>query len=182
MNFKTFLTKRFFFDIIKKYFELQNKWRKEGTALNNEYSQINNFLVKVFNEVLRTEEASLKTKESHNLSMREMHVIEAVCDGTQAGKNTASDIACSQGITAGTLTTTINTLVKKGFVQRQQDQRDKRVVRILPTEKGKSVNEVHSSFHHKMVSAIMSAMTEDELAMFVKGLAAVKNFFESNKK
>ncbi|MBW7572997.1 MarR family winged helix-turn-helix transcriptional regulator [Caproiciproducens faecalis] len=150
--------------------------------MNQEYSQMNDFLVNVFNEILRTEEASLKTKESHNLSMREMHIIESVCDGTRTGRNTASDIACSQGITAGTLTTTINTLVKKGFVERQQDQRDKRVVRIFPTDKGKSVNEVHSSFHHKMVSAIMSAMTEDELAMFVKGLAAVKDFFETSKK
>lgn len=150
--------------------------------MDNEYSQINDFLVKVFNEVLRTEEASLKTKESHNLSMREMHVIEAVCDGTRSGKNTASEIAFSQRITAGTLTTTINTLEKKGFVVRRQDQHDKRVVRIFPTDKGKSVNEVHSSFHHNMVSAIMSAMDEDELAMFVKGLAAVKSFLESNQK
>ena len=61
-----------------------------------EYSQINNFLVTVFNEVLRTEEISLKTKEFHNLSMREMHVIEAVCDAAKNGKNTASEIAFSQ--------------------------------------------------------------------------------------
>ncbi|QEY35250.1 MarR family transcriptional regulator [Caproiciproducens galactitolivorans] len=144
-----------------------------------EYSQINHFLVKVFNEVLRTEEASLKTKEFHNLSLREMHVIEAVCDAVQAAKNTASEIASSQRITAGTLTTTINTLEKKGYVERRQDQRDKRVVRIYPTEKGKTANQVHASFHHKMVSAIMSAMNEEELTVFVKGLAAVKNFLES---
>ena len=150
--------------------------------MSSEYSQINNFLVTVFNEVLRTEEASLKTKEFHNLSMREMHVIEAVCDGTKNARNTASEIASSQKITAGTLTTAIQTLEKKGFVLRSQDQRDKRIVRIIPTEKGITANEVHATFHHEMVSSIMSAMKEDELAMFVKGLAAVQDFLQNKSK
>lgn len=150
--------------------------------MSKEYSEINNFLVKVFNEVLRTEEASLKTKEFKNLSMREMHVIEAVCDAAENEKNTASEIACSQKITAGTLTATISTLEKKGFVVRCQDQKDKRVVRIFPTEKGKTANAIHQSFHHDMVSTIMSVLKEDELKIFVQGLAAVQNFLESNQK
>lgn len=150
--------------------------------MSNAYSEINNFLVTVFNEVLRTEEISLKTKEFKNLSMREMHVIEAVCDAAENKNNTASEIASSQKITAGTLTATIITLEKKGFVLRLPDQRDKRSVRIIPTEKGKIANEVHSSFHHEMVSSVISAMKEDELAMFVKGLAAVQDFLQNQSK
>lgn len=150
--------------------------------MSKEYSEINNFLVKIFNEVLRTEEASLRTKEFKNLSMREMHVIEAVCDAAASERNTASEVAFSQKITAGTLTTTISNLEKKGFVIRSQDQRDKRMVRIIPTEKGKTANEIHQSFHHEMVSSIMSVLNENELKVFVKGLAAVKRFFESNQK
>ncbi len=150
--------------------------------MSQEYSEINNFLVKVFNEVLRTEEASLKTKEFKNLSMREMHVIEAVCDANENEKNTASEIACSQRITAGTLTATISTLEKKGFVVRRQDKKDKRMVRIFPTEKGKTANEIHQSFHHEMVSSVISALKVDELKVFIKGLAAVQHFLESNQK
>ncbi len=143
------------------------------------YEQINNFLVTVFNEVLRTEEASLKTSKTHDLSIREMHVLEAVCNAEKTQNNTSSSIANSQRIAAGTLTTTINTLEKKGYVLRKQDSRDKRVVRISPTEKGKIANEIHSSFHHKMVNSIMSAMSPEELSMFVKGLDAVQKFFEN---
>jgi DNA-binding MarR family transcriptional regulator len=149
--------------------------------LSEEYSAINNFLVKVFNEILRTEEASLKTKEFKNLSLREMHVIEAICDATERKKNTASEIALSQRITAGTLTTAVNILEKKGYVKRCRDDTDKRVVRIFPTEKGKTANEVHQSFHHEMVSSIMSVLQGDELAMFVKGLKAVQQFLEESK-
>jgi DNA-binding MarR family transcriptional regulator len=151
-------------------------------GLTREYEKINHFLVTVFNEVLRTEEASLKTKEFKNLSMREMHVIEAVCEAVQNGKNTASEIAASQKITAGTLTTSIQTLEKKGYVVRTNDPLDKRVVRILPTQKGLTANGVHSDFHHQMVSSVMAAMTEEELKVFVKGLAAVQNFLQTEKK
>lgn len=150
--------------------------------MSKEYSEINNFLVRVFNEVLRTEEASLKKKDLKNLSMREMHVIEAVCDANENEKNTASEIAYSQKITAGTLTATISTLEKKGFVMRCQDKKDRRVVRIFLTEKGKTANEIHQSFHHEMVSSIMSVLKVDELKVFVRGLAAVQHFLESNQK
>lgn len=149
--------------------------------MSSTYSEINNFLVTVFNEVLRTEEMSLKTKDFKNLSMREMHVIEAVCNAVETESNTASQIASSQKITPGTLTATIITLEKKGFVLRQKDARDKRSIRIVPTEKGIHANEVHASFHHEMVSSIMSAMQEDELAMFVKGLASVQDFLKNKR-
>lgn len=150
--------------------------------MSREYSEINHFLVNVFNGILRTEEASLKTKEFKNLSMREMHVIEAVCDAAENRRNTASEIANSQNVTAGTLTTTISTLEKKGFVIRCQDQKDRRVVRIFPTEKGKNANEIHQNFHHEMVSSIISALSEEELLVFVKGLGTVQRFFEKKPK
>lgn len=149
--------------------------------MNSECEKINNFLVGVFNNILRTEESSLKERAS-NLSMREMHVIEAVCDAVTRRKNTASEIAFSQNITAGTLTTTVSTLEKKGFLVRRQDDRDKRMVRIFPTEKGKTANEIHQSFHHEMVSVIQSVLKEDELKVFVRGLAAVQHFFEGRRK
>jgi len=149
--------------------------------MDSESEKINSFLVSVFNNILRMEEASLKERAG-NLSMREMHVIEAVCDAVTRQQNTASEIALSQNITAGTLTATVSTLEKKGFLIRRQDDRDKRMVRIFPTEKGKTANEIHQSFHHEMVSAIQSVLKEDELKAFVRGLAAVQHFFESKNK
>lgn len=150
--------------------------------MSKEYSEMNHFLVNVFNAILRTEETSLKAGEFKNLSMREMHVIEAVCNAADNRRNTATEIANSQNITAGTLTTSISTLERKGFVARCQDQKDRRVVRIFPTEKGKNANEIHQNFHHEMVSSIMSALSEEELLVFVKGLGAVQRFFESKPK
>ena len=150
--------------------------------VNSEYAKINDFLVNVFNEILKTEEASLKTGGFQNLSVREMHVIEAVFDLQKTNKNTASNIAAAHGITSGTLATAINTLEKKGYVKREPDERDKRVVRIFVTEeKGMSAHKWHSLFHHDLVSSVMYAMNHDELKVFVKGLAAVYDFFKDQQ-
>ena len=40
--------------------------------------QLNTFLVNVFNNILRLEEASLAKGDFRNLSINELHVIEAV--------------------------------------------------------------------------------------------------------
>ncbi len=148
--------------------------------LDKEYSEINDFLVNIFNEILKTEEISLKRAHSLNLSIREMHIIEAACKAAATGENTASEIAFDQKITCGTLTTTINKLEKKGYVIRRQDQKDKRQVRIFPTEKGRLVNMVHASFHRKMILSVMSVLNEEELAAFVKGLGAISQFFKES--
>lgn len=148
-------------------------------VMDTEYQRINGFLVNIFNEILKTEEESLKKDPSHNLSIREMHTIETVCKAVESGENTASEIAAFQRITGGTLTTTVNRLEKKGYVLRMQDQKDKRQVRILPTEKGRLANMVHASFHKKMVQSVMAVLNEEELAAFVKGLETIEAFFRS---
>lgn len=143
-------------------------------------SELNYFLVKVFNEILRIEEDCLKAGEFKNLSVREMHVIEAVCD---AGKNAnrASDIAQALHISAGTLTTEVGVLERKGCLIRKQDTNDRRIVRICPTEKGLRANEVHQQFHQKMVSDVMAALSAEETESLVKGLKSLAAFFNKNK-
>lgn len=149
--------------------------------MGKEYSMLNEFLVKVFNEILRTEEANLKTSEFKNLSMKEMHTIETVYNSEISGKNSSSEIALAQRITAGTLTATIDVLVKKGYVKRIQDEKDKRIIRIIPAEKGIKANEIHSSFHHDMVSSIIETLDEPELRVFVDGLEKVHKFFKNKQ-
>ena len=99
--------------------------------MNDIKVQLKYFLVKVFNDVLKTEEGCLSTGEFKDLSIREMHIIESVCRANDNGTdNRASTIAQDQRITAGTLTTAVSLLEKKGYLFRKQDVKDKRVIRI----------------------------------------------------
>lgn len=145
-------------------------------------ARLNDFLVTVFNEILRIEENCLKSGEFKNLSIREMHVIEAVCAAEKLGTNNrAGDIAHAQGISAGSLTTAVTYLEKKGCIERRPDPHDKRIVRLCSTEKGRRANEAHQRFHQQMVADVLAALSAGETDILIKGLKSLKAFFESNK-
>lgn len=154
----------------------------EVTGINDNYTELNHFLVKVFNEILRIEEASLRKDQFKNLSVREMHVIEAICTANEKGtSNRATDIANALRISAGTLTTTVTLLEKKGYLRRRQDEQDKRIIRLYATERGTSANQAHQSFHHEMVMNVMNTLDIEEIEVLIKGLKSLEMFFNSNK-
>ena len=142
---------------------------------------LNRFLVEVFNDILRTEEKCLAQSEYKNLSIRELHVIEAVCICSNKGCNTVGDIAAFLGVVPGTLTTAVNILVKKEYLLRQKDENDKRIVRIFPTPLSIKANSDHSRFHGYMIDAIQSVLSDEEQIIFIKGLASVAQFFKSKQ-
>jgi len=148
--------------------------------MDDKKEQLNYFLVKVFNEILKIEEDCLSKGKFKDLSIREMHIIESVCEVNNSGMdNRASIIAQERHITAGTLTTTVSLLEKKGYLVRKQDEKDKRVIRIYPTEKGIKANELHTKFHKEMVEDIMNVLDLNQAEVFIRGLAAIKKFFDS---
>lgn len=61
-----------------------------------------------------------------------------------------SDIAAALHITVGSLTTSMNGLVKKGYTERERSGKDRRVVYIRLTAKGKKAYAHHAEFHRRM--------------------------------
>ena len=113
--------------------------------------EINRFLEEVFRDILKTEELHA-THSFDNLSLRELHLIEAVCGAVDHQRdNRSSAIAAAQRVTAGTLTTVVNQLEKKGYLIRRRDSQDKRSVRLYPTELGRAATREHRAFHQEMV-------------------------------
>lgn len=125
---------------------------------------LNRFLVEVFNEILKTEENAL-AKAYKDLSLRELHLIEEVCRAADEGRDNRA--------------TAVTLLEKKGYLERRRDQRDKRVVRILPTDKAREADARHASFHQEMVAEILKTLTEEEAAVFVRALGGVSAFFKA---
>lgn len=139
---------------------------------------LNHFLVKVFNEILKSEEKAIGRIGSPPVSVREMHVIECVCN-LQDGDNRAASIAAHLHITAGTLTASVSLLEKKGYVQRIRDTKDRRVVHICPTEKGISANRLHQAFHKRMIDHVLTALEHDDQDAFLLGLQHISAFFDA---
>ena len=100
----------------------------------NPRDTINDVLVNLFNEILKLEEEAIITDEFKDITNNDMHIIEAV---GLSGENTMSVVAKKLGITAGSLTTSVNSLVNKKYVTRQRSDEDRRVVFLKLTDKGK---------------------------------------------
>ena len=124
-------------------------------------SIINELLVEIFNRILAIEGQNLKDK-GIKLSMSEVHVLEAI--ETQS-EPTMSNIARKLGITIGSLTTAINTLYQKGYVDRKRDQEDRRKVYISNLDKAKKVLVEHDKFHEEMIDSVFEDLEieKDEL-------------------
>ena len=63
---------------------------------------VNDFFVNVFNKILSYEDQALSRSEYKDLSVREMHVLEAVGSLEQEGENNMSRIAASLSISGPT--------------------------------------------------------------------------------
>ncbi|MCS4488151.1 fatty acid biosynthesis transcriptional regulator FabT [Streptococcus sciuri] len=140
-----------------------------------DYSQINAYLVDIFNKVLVIEETSLRTSQFNDISLKEMHTIEII------GKNakvTPSDIARAQMITLGTVTASLNKLEAKGYIERSRSQSDRRVVYLSLTKKGRLIDRLHSKFHKRLVEHIVEEFDETDVEALTKGLSNLHQFLE----
>lgn len=140
--------------------------------------QINAFLVETFNEVLKSEEIFLN-KEFPDISVTEMHVIEAVYNvNKEQGDNRSTMIAERLKVTAGTLTTSVAQLERKGYVQRIRDDKDKRIVHLIPTDKGTLAQQCHMEFHDQLVDSALATLNEEESAVLIKALNSITGFIK----
>lgn len=144
---------------------------------NQDYTrELNRFLVEVFNDILKTEEAYV-SESCSDLSLREVHLIEEVCRAVDQGRdNRASAIAVAQHVTAGTLTAAVNQLEAKGYLERARDGSDKRSVRLLPTRKGREADLRHAGFHRELVEAAVKTLTDEETQALAQGLSGIAAF------
>ena len=140
----------------------------------NPHDTINDILVNLFNEILKLEEEAIITDEFKDITNNDMHIIEAV---GLSGENTMSVVAKKLGITAGSLTTSVNSLVNKKYVIRQRSEEDRRVVFLKLTEKGKRAYEHHREYHRQMTEAVISRLDEAEVSILIKTLTGLSEFF-----
>ena len=140
------------------------------------YEVLHDILVRLFQEILDIESKALITSEFKDISVNDMHIVEAI--GEKEPKN-MSTVAKIMSVTVGTLTIAINSLVKKGYVHRERSEGDRRVVLISLTEKGRKANAHHQKFHDGMIQAVLKDLDEDQQKILVKSLMNLRGFFDS---
>lgn len=136
---------------------------------------INELLVEVFNQILSIEADTLK-KQGVRLSMTEVHVLEAI---RNTDVPTMGNVAQRLRITLGTLTTSVNVLVKKEYVTRYRDENDRRKVFLTLNESALKVLVIHDSFHKDMLAKLIDDLSIDEDEVLVRSLENISNYFKN---
>lgn len=140
--------------------------------------EIDRLLSGTFNSILRIEERSLDNRLTHGLTITEVHTIVAVGLHDQSPMNV---VAARLGVTLATLTTAVNKLAKKGFIERRRAQDDRRKVLVSLTKKGRQVLRAHNLFHHQMIDEALEDLTDEEERVFAEALGKVKAFFDAQE-
>lgn len=135
---------------------------------------LNEVLVTLFRDIITMEEKAIKKGEYKDLTVNDMHVIEAI--DVHEPKNMSS-VARALTVTTGTLTIAVNGLVKKGYVERTRSEEDRRVVLISLTKKGRKAFLQHQRFHQKMIDAVIEGLTPEEQVILGRALSNVNGFF-----
>lgn len=138
---------------------------------------LNELLVKLFKDILEIEAKSLITEEFNDITYNDMHIIEAV--GVDEPRNMKT-VAKLMSVTTGTLTKAMDALCEKGYVVRERSTKDKRVIKLRLTDKGKSAYYHHEQFHRQMIKNIASEMSEQETEVLIYALAKMVDYFHLN--
>ncbi len=140
---------------------------------------LNEILVRLFHNIGTIEEQAIKTEEFRNVTTNDMHVIEAIGKGTAKNMSTVAKLL---SVTTGTLTISVNSLVKKGYVERIRSEEDRRVVLVSLTEKGERAFDHHKKFHDRMILTIVEDLTPEEKQVLAKALRRLSDYFEDIRK
>lgn len=142
----------------------------------NHYKAINDVWVNLFNEILDIEEKALIIGDYKDISVNDMHILEAI--GIHEPRN-MSAVSRDLSVTVGTLTIAVNSLVKKGYVKRVRSEEDRRVVLISLTQKGEKAYFHHKNFHDKMVLAVLKDLNAEETEALTRALTKLQDFFRT---
>lgn len=137
--------------------------------------KINTFLVEVFHDVLRLESESLRQSGCRDLSVNEMHLLEAAAlDEQGCGMGLLAE---RLSLSAGSVTIAVKALVRKGYLERARCEADRRRVIVTLTPKAREALAHHRRFHAQLVDSVASQLDEAALASLGDALGILHGFF-----
>ena len=140
----------------------------------DDYEKLNEVLVQLFNDTLEVERKYVEKSRFRDISVNDMHILEAI--GIDGAKS-MSTIAKLVGVTVGTLTIAVNSLVKKGYVIRTRSEKDRRVVLVTLSEKGRAAYACHKEFHNDILQAMRKGLDDDQCRILIQAMTNLRDHF-----
>ncbi len=91
-----------------------------------------------------------------------------------------SEIADQLKVTHATLSITVNSLVKKGYVLRTRHKQDRRVIILYLTKKSLSVIKHYGMFYYELINQLFNNIDEDKAIVLNEILEKLNQIIETN--
>lgn len=142
----------------------------------NELLLVDQLFRKLFDKYYKLESKKFFSKSLEDLTVIEINTILVIGHGSENKK--MSEIANTLGVTFGTPTVTIDRLIRKGYVNRQRDEEDRRQVFISLSETGVSVFESIVQLRNKLAEKIFGILDIEERKSLIKILSTLNSHFD----
>ncbi len=134
---------------------------------------IERFFVEAFNYILAREQVDLKNEGLTDLTVVEIHVLDAVNKSSAEKPATMKEPADFLHISKGSLTVSSDRLIKKGYLVKKTDDKDRRRKYLTLTNKGQDVCEVHDQWHKNLTAKAVSQLEENEEKILIEALKKI---------
>lgn len=119
----------------------------------------------------------LKKLDITDVTPNEVKVLYMI--GTSNTKS-MSEIAERLKITRGSLSITIDSLVKKGYVIRTRNKQDRRIIIVYLTKKSVSVVRGYGKFYFALLSSLLENLTKEKRIVVKEMLEALNSIIETD--
>ncbi len=97
----------------------------------------------------------------------------------QTDQITMNELSAKMGLASSTMTRMTDQLVTKGFVQRQHDEEDRRVVWVKLTGKGQRLQHELDQAQRELFASPMSQISEQERTAILHALKSLNDLIET---
>ena len=130
--------------------------------------QYSNILVEFFERMSSWEHGVVADRD---ISLAQMHLLEVVGNH---GELRMKELSEKLGVTTGTLTVMVHRLVTKGYLDKEQDDEDKRSYFVTLTKSGKAEYDNHHHLHGHLIEEIINTLGEKSAESFFRSLDTIQ--------
>lgn len=142
---------------------MSNETQTKSTKLEQRGVELFKYIDQFLYNVIVTDSNNLDTPWG-TLNHQEDKVIKVL--GTQ-GPCIMREIAEPLGLALSTATGVVDRLNKKNLVYRERSEKDRRIVKVGLTDKGKEINESNKTGIKKLCRRMLAELTEEEQTTYI---------------
>jgi DNA-binding MarR family transcriptional regulator len=126
----------------------------------SDYTSLEQSIELVTGLIAKMESQAFQQEGFSELSMRQVFYLDAII---RLGHPSFSELAETLSITRPSVTAIVGRLILKGYVQKVQDDEDRRSFHIILTQKGKEFDKVHKNIHQLVAQALTKRLSGVEI-------------------